>query len=49
MVGNDVVQMLREACHRRGDIDVDVVAVLNDTTGTLVRFILVKSQTISQK
>lgn len=28
--------MLREACHRRGDIDVDVVAVLNDTTGTML-------------
>uniref|UniRef100_A0A1I8BR35 Phosphotransferase n=1 Tax=Meloidogyne hapla TaxID=6305 RepID=A0A1I8BR35_MELHA len=36
VVGNDVVQMLREACHRRGDIDVDVVAVLNDTTGTML-------------
>uniref|UniRef100_A0A7E5A1T4 Phosphotransferase n=1 Tax=Panagrellus redivivus TaxID=6233 RepID=A0A7E5A1T4_PANRE len=34
--GNDVVQMLREACHRRGDIDIDVVAVLNDTTGTMM-------------
>uniref|UniRef100_A0A914NE62 Phosphotransferase n=1 Tax=Meloidogyne incognita TaxID=6306 RepID=A0A914NE62_MELIC len=36
VVGNDVVQMLREACQRRGDIDVDVVAVLNDTTGTML-------------
>lgn len=34
--GNDVVQMLREACQRRGDIDIDVVAVLNDTTGTMM-------------
>jgi hexokinase len=25
--GKDVVGMLREACHRRGDIDIDVVAV----------------------
>ncbi|KAI6207697.1 hypothetical protein M3Y96_00036400 [Aphelenchoides besseyi] len=34
--GNDVVGMLRDACHRRGDIDIDVVAVLNDTTGTMM-------------
>ncbi|CAJ0927278.1 unnamed protein product, partial [Mesorhabditis belari] len=32
----DVVDLLRRACHRRGDIDIDVVAVLNDTTGTLM-------------
>ncbi|KAK0425979.1 hypothetical protein QR680_009484 [Steinernema hermaphroditum] len=34
--GEDVVNLLREACHRRKDIDIDVVAVLNDTTGTLM-------------
>ena len=34
-VGNDVVNMLNEALHRRGDINVDVVAILNDTTGEL--------------
>ncbi|GMT28767.1 hypothetical protein PFISCL1PPCAC_20064, partial [Pristionchus fissidentatus] len=32
----DVVQLLREACQRRGDIDIDVVAVLNDTVGALM-------------
>ena len=32
-VGKDVVDMLNEALHRRGDINVDVVAILNDTTG----------------
>uniref|UniRef100_A0A158R5I8 Phosphotransferase n=1 Tax=Syphacia muris TaxID=451379 RepID=A0A158R5I8_9BILA len=32
----DVVTLLHEACLRRGDIDVDVVAVLNDTVGTLM-------------
>jgi hexokinase len=36
VVDHDVVQMLREACIRRGDIDIDVVAVLNDTTGTML-------------
>ncbi|CAD5209712.1 unnamed protein product [Bursaphelenchus xylophilus] len=36
VIGQDVVQMLREACIRRGDIDIDVVAVLNDTTGTMM-------------
>ncbi|TKR81417.1 hypothetical protein L596_015287 [Steinernema carpocapsae] len=34
--GEDVVTLLREACRRRKDIDIDVVAVLNDTTGTLM-------------
>uniref|UniRef100_A0A0N4ZES1 Phosphotransferase n=1 Tax=Parastrongyloides trichosuri TaxID=131310 RepID=A0A0N4ZES1_PARTI len=34
--GNDVVQLLREACKRRGDVDIDVVAILNDTTGTMM-------------
>lgn len=34
--GRDVVQLLRDACRRRGDIDIDVVAILNDTTGTMM-------------
>ncbi|WKX89310.1 hypothetical protein Q1695_008730 [Nippostrongylus brasiliensis] len=34
--GADVVTLLREACKRREDIDIDVVAVLNDTVGTLM-------------
>ncbi|VDP38291.1 unnamed protein product [Heligmosomoides polygyrus] len=34
--GTDVVTLLREACGRRKDIDIDVVAVLNDTVGTLM-------------
>jgi hexokinase len=34
--GEDVVKLLRDACHRRGDVDIDVVAVLNDTTGTMM-------------
>ncbi|CAJ0949606.1 unnamed protein product, partial [Mesorhabditis belari] len=32
----DVAELLRSACQRRGDINVDVVAVLNDTTATLM-------------
>uniref|UniRef100_A0A915BB60 Phosphotransferase n=1 Tax=Parascaris univalens TaxID=6257 RepID=A0A915BB60_PARUN len=32
----DVVKLLREACHRRQDVDIDVVAILNDTVGTLM-------------
>lgn len=32
----DVVQLLRDAIKRRGDISVSVVAILNDTTGTLM-------------
>lgn len=36
VTGEDVVQMLRDAVRRRGDMDIDVVAVVNDTTGTLM-------------
>lgn len=35
-VGKDVVEMLSDALTRRGDVDIDVMAVLNDTTGTLM-------------
>lgn len=34
--GEDVVELLRAAVRRRGDIDIDVMAVVNDTTGTLM-------------
>lgn len=34
--GRDVVEMLREAIDRRSDLDIEVMAVLNDTTGTLI-------------
>ena len=34
--GEDVVQLLREAIARRGDVKIDVCAILNDTTGNLV-------------
>ena len=34
--GHDVCQLLREAIARRGDIKIDVCAVLNDTTGCLM-------------
>lgn len=33
---HDVVQLLKEAIQRRGDINISVMAVLNDTTGTLM-------------
>ncbi|RWS24610.1 Hexokinase-2-like protein [Leptotrombidium deliense] len=36
VVGEDVVQLLRDAIKRRADIDIDVTAVVNDTTGTLM-------------
>lgn len=32
----DVVQLLKNAIQRRGDINISVMAVLNDTTGTLM-------------
>uniref|UniRef100_A0A8R1XX56 Phosphotransferase n=1 Tax=Onchocerca volvulus TaxID=6282 RepID=A0A8R1XX56_ONCVO len=36
MEGHDVVQFLRDACNRRKDISINVVALLNDTVGTLM-------------
>ncbi|KAG0425965.1 hypothetical protein HPB47_026896, partial [Ixodes persulcatus] len=37
VVGQDAVQMLKDAIDRQGDMDIDIVAVVNDTTGTLVK------------
>ncbi|XP_043495620.1 hexokinase-2-like [Polistes fuscatus] len=37
VVNKDAVQLLRDALARRGDTKVKVVAVLNDTTGTLIQ------------
>lgn len=37
VVNKDAVQLLREALDRRGDTKVKVVAIMNDTTGTLVQ------------
>jgi len=34
--GEDVVELLRAAIKRRSDVDIDVMAVVNDTTGTLM-------------
>nr|XP_012618110.1 putative hexokinase HKDC1 isoform X1 [Microcebus murinus] len=34
--GEDVVDMLREAIKRRNEFDLDIVAVVNDTVGTLM-------------
>lgn len=34
--GRDVVELLREAIDRRSDLDIEVMAVVNDTTGTLI-------------
>lgn len=37
VVGKDAVQMLNDALHRRNDLKVEVCALLNDTTGTLIQ------------
>ncbi|XP_046871709.1 hexokinase-2 [Hypomesus transpacificus] len=34
--GQDVVSLLRKAIARRGDFDIDIVAVINDTVGTMM-------------
>lgn len=36
VVGEDVVQMLKDAIARRGDVQIEICAILNDTTGTLM-------------
>lgn len=36
VVGEDVVRLLKEALKRRNDVQIDVCAILNDTTGTLM-------------
>ncbi|XP_055371114.1 hexokinase type 2 [Condylostylus longicornis] len=36
VVGEDVVQLLKDAIARRGDVEITVCAILNDTTGTLM-------------
>lgn len=36
VVGNEVVQFLKDAIARRGDIHLKIYAILNDTTGTLM-------------
>lgn len=33
--GRDVVKMLNDAIHRKNNLDVEIVAILNDTTGTV--------------
>ena len=34
--GNDVVGLLQDAIAKRGDIDCEILAVLNDTVGTMM-------------
>ncbi|KAM8721480.1 hypothetical protein ACLKA7_007369 [Drosophila subpalustris] len=36
VVDEDVVQLLKDAIARRGDVQIDICAILNDTTGTLM-------------
>ena len=36
VVGQDVVQHLQAAITRRGDVRIEVCAILNDTTGCLM-------------
>uniref|UniRef100_A0A1A9WH75 Phosphotransferase n=1 Tax=Glossina brevipalpis TaxID=37001 RepID=A0A1A9WH75_9MUSC len=36
VVGHDVVDLLKEALNRKGDIQINNIVILNDTTGTLI-------------
>lgn len=40
VIGRDVVELLRESLAKLGHNHIDVVAILNDTTSTLVRFLI---------
>lgn len=33
--GEDVVKLLHDAIHKRGDVDIEICAILNDTTGAI--------------
>ena len=37
MVGSDAVKLLNDSLKKRDEVKIDVVAILNDTTGTLVK------------
>ena len=36
VIGNDVVEMLHDACNRRKNLNCEVVAIVNDTVGTMM-------------
>ncbi|GFQ77689.1 hexokinase-1 [Trichonephila clavata] len=36
VIGQDVVHLLRAAMKRRGNVNIDIIAIVNDTTGTLM-------------
>lgn len=38
VVDEDVVRMLRDSLHKLGQYNIDILAILNDTTGTLVGY-----------
>lgn len=42
VVGNDVVKLLQNSLHKHGMKNIEVLCILNDTTGTLVSFFLFK-------
>ena len=37
-IGQDAVQLMNEALHRRGILNVRVTAILNDTTGEKINY-----------
>ena len=38
--GRNVVELLQEALARRGDVQIEICAILNDTTGIVAKGIL---------
>lgn len=45
-IGKDIVQLLKDAIKRHGNLNIDVVAILNDTTGTLVNGIYLDKECV---
>ena len=39
VVGENAVRLLQEAIDKRGDLNVNVIAILNDTTGRIRMFV----------
>ena len=39
--GRNVVELLQEALARRGDVQIEICAILNDTTGIMAKIVLI--------
>ena len=47
--GRNVVELLQEALARRGDVQIEICAILNDTTGIMAKIVLIFFYSLSRK